>query len=964
MQFEKTLDNTAWFVAPWDDDAGVCPGKLTAPPQGAKLIALPSMVQMAFPGKHGVFVYYCEFEGPAKLPARHRARLSFGEADYYAQVYLNGTLLGSHEGPDVPFAFDVTDVLLPGKSNRLAVRLINVEEVPHDGLTLYATPHRNKRMGWNAGSTLNCGGLNGHVTLSVLPEVYLTAMGTHFVADAEKECLTVDATVFNPAGIRGNASLSLSLTGDRTQGQGTVSVPFILSGSAEQPVSVTMPVSRPHLWDIDDPYLYTAALTLAQDDSAPMTLFQRVGFKTFCVKDGWFTLNGRRIYLKCSHSGSIYPVGQMLPVLPEQIRRDFVLAKAAGFNAIRIPVRWYPHCDELGLLVYEEGQGGWCLGERGASKVPGALPDILRRFDENTVGWILRDRNHACLSLVGLLNETMGDDPVYLHARDFLPQVRAIDTEHVVLLASGSWDQDPAQGRVSNPGGTEWECQWGDEGRGITRTVTDHNYWDRKENGWITDIGYAVGDIHPYVEAPMSQASENGLRALGTTPGTKPLFVSELGIGPLFNVIEEWRHFEQLKLDNIDVPNLEDVQWISSQAKKLIADWTRLGLDAHSGYPFPEWMLRESQRLSARDRLDIFDALRGNSNIAGYSLTGLNDHGWCGEGLWSQFRRMKPEVFDALEDGWSDLRFCLFVPPYVFADKPFTVEAVLSNVGVLTPGMYTADFAIGGPNGIITRFSQTFAVTANDGLSVPVVKKEITLRENSGDYTFYATLREGGAPMGRSKPFRMLNENELPRLTDTFAATGLNAAQTALLTARGATLLPFTGSETRADHPILVGDADTALTEKAIEAARNGARVVFLKSDAPKQLADNGSLTACGLPRDLTFVNYEDWLYHKECIVTDHPFLSGFSQGILPCRYFGGAFPHWIFQTDATPDEVILPAFQTGFYKPEGAYALLWAMAGFNVGKGKIYLNTTELSRPDAVPAAAKLLCGIAAALV
>ncbi len=967
MQYEMNLDSAAWVVAPWNDDAGICPGSLTAAPAGAKAIPMPSIVQMAFPAQHGVFVYYTAFEGPVSVPAGHRALLRFGCVDYYAQVYLNGKLLGDHEGPDVPFVFDVTDVL-KSDMNRLAVRLINTEMTPHDGLTLYATPHRNKRMGWNAGSTLNCGGINGHVSLSVVPAVYLTAMDTHIVADAQAEKVIVDACVFNPTCADGEASLTLSLTGDRTMGQGSVTLPFVLTGEREQAVTLSMPVPHPHLWDIDDPYLYTATLTLTYREA--MTLTQRIGFKTFVVQDGWFTLNGRRIFLKCTHSGSIYPVGQMMPVLPEQIRRDFVLAKAAGFNAVRaiagcFPAEQVDFCDEIGLLLYDEGQGGWCLGEQGAAGEPGALPAILRRFDENTIGWIKRDRNHVCLSLVGLLNETMGDDPVYLHAKEFLPTVRQYDTEHVVILGSGSWDQDPAQGRVANPGDLVWQTTWGDEGRGMTRTETKRNYWDRyEENGWITDIGYAVGDVHPYVEVPLSPTSENGLRFYGNVPGTKPIFVSETGIGPLFNVIEEWRHFEQTRIDKVDVQNLEDVAWISSQAKKLMADWERLGLDKHSGYPFPEWMLRESQRLSARDRLDMFDCLRANPLVCGYSLTGMNDHGWCGEGLWSQFRRMKPEVFDALEDGWADLRFCLFVPPHVFAGKPFTVEASLANAGVLAPGTYTADFAVGGPQGILERFSQDFIVRASDGMAIPIIHKVITLNVPGGEYELYATLRSVGAPMGRHKPFRVCNTSALEPLQGTIAAAGLNEAQRAFLTACGVTLTSYTGTESA--DAVLLGDCGRDVTAAAFRAAQNGTckRVVALDRNAPCTMAQGGELASFGLPADLTITYYEDWLYHKEALVTDHPFLRGFRPGILPCRYFGGAFPHWIFQTDATPDEVVMPAFQTGFYKPQGAYALLWALAGFKVGQGTIYLNTTKLTQPDVDPAAAVLLHGICASLL
>ena len=43
----------------------------------------------------------------------HRIVLRFGAVDHHAQVWLDGTLLGVHEGGQTPFAFDVTAALAP-----------------------------------------------------------------------------------------------------------------------------------------------------------------------------------------------------------------------------------------------------------------------------------------------------------------------------------------------------------------------------------------------------------------------------------------------------------------------------------------------------------------------------------------------------------------------------------------------------------------------------------------------------------------------------------------------------------------------------------------------------------------------------------------------------------------------------------------------------------------------------------
>ena len=77
------------------------------------------------------------------------------------------------------------------------------------------------------------------------------------------------------------------------------------------------------------------------------------------------------------------------------------------------------------------------------------------------------------------------------------------------------------------------------------------------------------------------------------------------------------------------------------------------------------------------------------------------DHAMTGEGLWTFWREWKPATFDAVADGWSPLRWCLFVDPsHGYAGRTFTVEAVLATEDVLRPGEYPARFRVFGPHGV------------------------------------------------------------------------------------------------------------------------------------------------------------------------------------------------------------------------------------------------------------------------
>lgn len=192
-----------------------------------------------------------------------------------------------------------------------------------------------------------------------------------------------------------------------------------------------------------------------------------------------------------------------------------------------------------------------------------------------------------------------------------------------MLLSSGRWDAQPSIGSVANPGSTQWEHVWGIETPGADAVSKD---WGAVHLAYVK----GAGDAHVYPPVPHPPETLELLRTIGHD--SKPVFLSEYGIGSLFNAIREYRMFEQHGAPT-DVP---DAVLIGSMADRLVADWQRFGMDAV--YAFPEDLLLDSQRLHARQRLVGFDLIRSNPNICGYNLTGMLDHALTGEGVWTLAR--------------------------------------------------------------------------------------------------------------------------------------------------------------------------------------------------------------------------------------------------------------------------------------------------------------------------------------
>jgi len=80
--------------------------------------------------------------------------LKFGAANYVADVWLNGTWLGYHEGGYTPFAFEATGALRPGTANVVAVRVDNP-----------AWGSRTDIVPWGLADWWNAGGLTRSVWL-------------------------------------------------------------------------------------------------------------------------------------------------------------------------------------------------------------------------------------------------------------------------------------------------------------------------------------------------------------------------------------------------------------------------------------------------------------------------------------------------------------------------------------------------------------------------------------------------------------------------------------------------------------------------------------------------------------------------------------------------------------------------------------------------------------------------------
>ena len=949
-----TLDGN-WLIGIDPENIGRQEKWFSCPQPGAKPTLVPKIIQDAFPEYHGVAWYWRSFNCPVNSAASGRVILKFHCVDYIADVWVNDVYVGSHEGGECPFDLDITDCAILGGQNRLAVRVLNPTNEPIDGVVLSETPHLCRIIPYSNGACFNIGGILESVELMLYPQVRITDIYAN--PDCKTGIIHIQATVINS----GTDSLTCKVqfvAAPAIRGDDSNLCKFEqVIPAGESTIETVIRINEPKLWDLEDPFLYRITVRMCLPDDSIEERSVRCGFKDFQVENGYFRLNGKRILLKGTHTINHCPGGGIsFPNADiDLLRRDLIYAKTLGFNMIRfIAQAAHPYqldlCDEIGLMVYEESRASWCLADS---------EHMSRRYDLSYTEMIIRDRNHPSIAIWGLLNETR-NTPTYQHAKASLPLIRKLDNTRLVLLGSGRWDTELGTGSVSNPGSSEWEYVWGAE-KPCGETAQFHPM--------VGICGEFAGDIHFYPIVPPSITSDNFIRNLGKD--TKPIFLSEYGIGSTMNVIREWRKCIEAGIN----PNTEDVILLKQMSDRYVADWNRLGFDGI--YAFPEDMLQHSQALSSRWRTQCFNLVRSNPNICGYNLTGMLDHVMTGEGLWTYWREWKPGIADAVSDGWAPLRWCLFVSPtHVYSGREFEVEAIVASEDVLKPGDYPVCLKITGAAGVVWEHKSTLHIPETRAgedapLTWQIMRENITLNVPEGKYKLHASM-ENAAPCAGCISFYVSESANYPKVESAVTLWGIDSKTETWLHLQGVNTTKFEDPAHDNREVILIGDSIELAddTNGWIELARRiaqGSTAVFISPKAFIRKIDQQEPDPVGwlpLENKGRCYDFHDWLYHKETVGKYHPIFKGLpSKSILDWDYYGQVISHTIMEGQDTPDDTAAAAFAAGYCNGTATntgYECGTVICSYNFGSGRFIINALSiLDNLDKNPAADKLLLNL-----
>jgi Glycosyl hydrolases family 2, sugar binding domain/Glycosyl hydrolases family 2, TIM barrel domain/Glycosyl hydrolases family 2 len=363
------------------------------------------------------------------VPEGGRLLLHFGAVDQTCTVRVDGVEVGANTGGYLPFACDVTDALRSGRGE-LVVDVRDLSD-RHQHASGKQRLHRGGI--WYTAQS----GIWQTVWLEAVPAVYVDRLTLVPHLDDG----TVEVTVHSSSDARAEV----------TVGGCTTTIPVNVA------TRVVLEDRRP--WTPEDPHLHHVEVRLGDDRVTSYVALRSFGIGPDEHGVPRLLLNGTP-YL---HVGVLdqgyWPDGLLTAPSDGAMVHDIVTMKRLGFTVLRKhikvePLRWYAHCDRLGMLVWQDMVNGGGRYRTAAVTWPGRLP--VRLGDTTSRDWLGRGdldgkavfleelrrtvehlRNVASLAVWVPFNEGWGQ----FDARAVAEQVRVLDPTRLVDHASGWHDQ-------------------------------------------------------------------------------------------------------------------------------------------------------------------------------------------------------------------------------------------------------------------------------------------------------------------------------------------------------------------------------------------------------------------------------------------------------------------------------------------------------------------------------------------
>ena len=402
----------------------------------------------------GIGWYRKNFVTPGDASGKS-VKIMFDGIFMQSDVYINGKHLGFRPYGFCSIEYDLTPYLNKvGQDNVIAVRVNTTGGRPR----------------WYSGA-----GIYRHVWLTTVNPVHVKTYGTYVttpeISDSQASINCVTSLVNNS-----DRQQTLTVAQSIINAEGKTvaksgSEKLVLAPGTETDVAQSLVLKSPHLWSVDDAYLYTMETVVKVGNKVVDRVETPFGIRSFKFDaDKGFSLNGKQLKLKglCLHQDA----GSMGVAVPDRsYERRLEILKEYGCNAIRCAhnqpsPEFLDMCDRMGFLVIDEAFDKWKSGY------------YEKYFDEwwkaDMTDMVMRDRNHPSIILWSIGNEVQeawdGSNEGIKRAKMLQDYVHSIEPTRPCTLAAQNNHQAKFSGMTDVIGYNYLEA----------RMITDHKTYPQR----------------------------------------------------------------------------------------------------------------------------------------------------------------------------------------------------------------------------------------------------------------------------------------------------------------------------------------------------------------------------------------------------------------------------------------------------------------------------------------------------
>jgi len=297
------------------------------------------------------------------LHAGEFTKLMFYAVNYVADIWLNDVYLGYHEGGYTPFAFDVSNVLIPGGNNTLVVRVDNPFWSSRNDIVPYANCDWFNYTGIIHDVYLEFSNEVSVVRTNIVPQNVNGDFQTTVIVGnkfSQTKNVNIDIEVFeadvNESNF--NSESASQILGLQTPVAGITTTAISVLSDSVSLWQTNLNIANPKLWSMKNPNLYVMKVKLSVDGNVVDEYYTQFGIRKLNIDGDKFYLNNQTVFLTGVARHEDHPTyGRSIPI--DTIYSD--LQKVKSVNATSLRTAHYPNhlqtyllADRLGIAIIEE----------------------------------------------------------------------------------------------------------------------------------------------------------------------------------------------------------------------------------------------------------------------------------------------------------------------------------------------------------------------------------------------------------------------------------------------------------------------------------------------------------------------------------------------------------------------------------------------------------------------------------